>query len=524
MGLRFADLTYSDKELEQDAIRYLKEQVYEPSYADKVKAFVAEDVADFKQNFDDEENIFLNLFYDEYRSGYVPVDDNKISNTNFQKLTGTLDKVMQRYDVPEDEIEHYAFMLDAEFRKNAFCSHMEPYFAEMDAVFATVMVGYSRNPLFSIYSMAREWCMAMHLKKMHPEMFRRFGYRYQCINYQFTGEERLRRLVDFKDKYQHTFKNIGILRAIHSSVFAYAYIYLKAVLTKEVITAENFIMDSSSSKVTLLLQGESITNFDFPVTKYVLEKLKSGMYEDFLTDDGKINWNALYVYTFNAIKEAGFEGVHFFGFDSIEAKTMRSFWNKSSSMQSMLKILRKLALENNNPVFNRLIEGCEYRLGRPDKAKEKMEQFIEDTRRIMAARAYELTKPRTMAQELISAFPAVFLVYFQWHHNFRNIYPKFPEREARKKDELQMQTKLKQDTQLKEIMVQQANKWKPVQENGIKEQVKSDNTEDKLRAILLNKERTMAEMSQEKRREQQEQNTDKVLRTAELMRRINQNS
>ena len=193
-------------------------------------------------------------------------------------------------------------------------------------------------------------------------------------------------------------------------------------------------------------------------------------------------------------------------------------------MQSMLKILRKLALENNNPVFNRLIEGCEYRLGRPDKAKEKMEQFIEDTRRIMAARAYELTKPRTMAQELISAFPAVFLVYFQWHHNFRNIYPKFPEREARKKDELQMQTRLKQDTQLKEIMVQQANKWKPVQENGIKEQVKSDNTEDKLRAILLNKERTMAEMSQEKRREQQEQNTDKVLRTAELMRRINQNS
>ena len=87
-----------------------------------------------------------------------------------------------------------------------------------------------------------------------------------------------------------------------------------------------------------------------------------------------------------------------------------------------------------------------------------------------------------------------------------------------------MQTKLKQDTQLREVMVQQANKWKPVQENGIKEQVKSDNTEDKLRAILLNKERTMAEMSQEKRREQQEQNTDKVLRTAELMRRINQNS
>ena len=84
-------------------------------------------VAFFKRNFDDEENIFLNLFYDEYRSGYVPIDDSKISNTNFQKLTATLDSVMQRYDVPDDDIEHYAFMLDAEFRKNAFCSHMEPY-------------------------------------------------------------------------------------------------------------------------------------------------------------------------------------------------------------------------------------------------------------------------------------------------------------------------------------------------------------------------------------------------------------
>ena len=192
-------------------------------------------------------------------------------------------------------------------------------------------------------------------------------------------------------------------------------------------------------------------------------------------------------------------------------------------MQSMLKILRKLALENNNPVFNRLIEGCEYRLGRPDKAKEKMEQFIEDTRRIMAARSYELTKPRTMAQELISAFPSVFLVYFQWHHNFRNIYPKFPEREARKKDELQ--TKLKRDTELKELVAKQADKWKPVQENGIKDMVRNSVPEDKLRAILENKQRTMAEMSQEKRREQfQEQNADKALRTAELMRRMNQNS
>ena len=62
-------------------------------------------------------------------------------------------------------------------------------------------------------------------------------------------------------------------------------------------------------------------------------------------------------------------------------------------------------------------------------------------------------------------------------------------------------------------------------ENGIKDVVKSANTEDKLRAILENKQRTMAEMSQEKMREQQQTaNADKALRTAEMIRRMNQNS
>ena len=45
-------------------------------------------------------------------------------------------------------------------------------------------------------------------------------------------------------------------------------------------------------------------------------------------------------------------------------------------------------------------------------------------------RAYELTQPRTMDQTLIAAFPSVFLVYFQWHHNLRTIYPKVPKKQV----------------------------------------------------------------------------------------------
>ena len=85
----------------------------------------------------------------------------------------------------------------------------------------------------------------------------------------------------------------------------------------------------------------------------------------------------------------------------------------------------------------------------------------------------------------------------------------------------QQDIKLKQDIKLQEINKLQADKMFPGQEY-VKQSAVPEN-EDKLKAILMNRERTIAEMSQEKQREQQNDATDKLLRTAELLRRQNQN-
>ena len=171
-----------------------------------------------------------------------------------------------------------------------------------------------------------------------------------------------------------------------------------------------------------------------------MQQLKSGRCKELINHDATINWDALYDFVDEMIKSAGgMENLRSIGFDGIAAKTIRSFWNKSANMQKMLKILRQLAMGNSDPIINRLIEMCEYRLGRPsDKSKKKMERFIEYTRKLLAAHAYELTKPRTMDQTLIAAFPSVFLVYFQWHHSFRTIYPKVPKKQV---EEQQNKTK-----------------------------------------------------------------------------------
>lgn len=517
---RFADLKYTREDLEQDAIHYLKTQVYEPTYVNQVKDFIDDDLYDFKEYYDDDEYVFHNVYYDEYVLDYKEERDVLIPVIDFKQLTVDLEDDFARIDMDEEKVEHYIMMLETEFRKNAFCSHMEPYFLGYDAVVATVIAGYSRDPVFSVYSMVREWAMALHFKRMYPEQMRKFGYRYQSIRENLKGEERLKMLLNFRDKYRLTLQNIGSLRAVHSSVFAYTYLYLRAVLSGETDFIEDFILEASSSQIYLLLEGENIKNVDFLMVKWALEELKNGRYKEMITEDAKIDWDAVYDFAYEAIQSAGgMENLRSMGFDGIAARTIRSFWNKSANMQKMLKILRRLAMDNNDPIINSLIEMCEYRLGRPkDKEKKKMERFIEYTRRLMVRRTYELLQPRTMAQELLSAFPSVFLVYFQWHHNFRNIYPKVPkktlyyeeQKQQRKQADARLVNKIQteeiQKARVRETMQKQKNRAQYDYETIAKNVQKEDkakkalqNDDNKMRLVIQNKENMTKEVVKNER-------------------------
>ena len=522
---RFANLTYTRDDLEQDAIHYLKTQVYEPVYVNQVKEFMAEDLDDFKSYYDDDEYAFHNVYYDEYVYDYQEERDVMVPKVDFKSLTADLEDDFARLDMSDDEIERYTLMLENEFRKNAFCSHMEPYFLGYDAVVATVITGYSRDPIFSIYSMVREWAMALHFKKMYPQQMRKFGYRYQEIRENLKGEERLKMMLNFRDKYKFTLQNIGMLRAVHSSIFAYVYLYLRAVLSGETDFIEDFILEASSSQIYLLLEGENVKNVDFLMVKWALEELKGGRYKEMITHDAKIDWDAVYDFAYEAIQNAGgMDNLRSMGFDGIAARTIRSFWNKSANMQKMLKILRKLAMDNSDPIINSLIEMCEYRLGRPsDKSKKQMERFIEQTRKLMAARAYELTRPLTMAQEMIAAFPSVFLVYFQWHHNFRNIYPKVPEKqvyyERQKQQRQQAESKLVNKIQTEDIqkarvrdaMNDQQNRNRYEYENTTRNNLQSDKKvkeniredDNRMRLVIQNKEKEFRENIETERKNNQ---------------------
>jgi hypothetical protein len=500
--MRFEDLSYTEEDLEKDAVHYLKTQVYEPSFTDNIKKFIAADLKDFQRNYDDAEYAYCNVFYDEYQKGYTVENDEMIPVPDKHKLEQLLWPIFESFGAEKEYVTQYTDILETEFKKNTFSTHMEPFFLPNGGVIATSVVAYTRNPLFSVYAIVREWCMALHIKNMYPQLMRKFGLKYQNLRRDDNAEAKASKMDEFRDKYKHTLQHIGVLRAIHSSVFAYAYMFLCGVRTNETATAERFIFDNSSSAISLLLQGESVRNFDYPITKYVIDKFKEGLYKEFLFDDNTINWNELYKFTLDAINKAGFDNVRLCGFESIEARVMREYWNKSPNMQSMLKVLRNLALEGNNPVINGLIEMCEYRLGRPDKKREKLEHFLEETRRLLRERHHK-TKTYMIAQDLVSMFPSVFLVYFQWHHNFRNIYPKVPKKKIN--EELHLQ-KVRADEQLilskksnetlKNMLLKDALKYQQQQSLAAQQSINKQKSQtEKLRAILQNREKTANDMA-----------------------------
>ena len=187
--MRLSDLTYDDEALERDALHFFKTQVYEPEYVRSVKEFIADDLRDFKNSYDNFEYVYLNIYYDEYQNGYNEDEDGRRTpKIDEQSLLKFLQKRLKRFSLDEEETESYCSRLISEFEKNAFCTHMEPYFVNEDAVIATVMAGYSQSPLYTVYDLAREWCMAMHLKFMYPSQVRKFGSRYQQILREYSGD------------------------------------------------------------------------------------------------------------------------------------------------------------------------------------------------------------------------------------------------------------------------------------------------------------------------------------------------
>ena len=106
--MRLSDLTYSDEDLEKDALHFFKTQVYEPEYVHQVKEFIADDLRDFKQNYDNFEYVFLNIFYDEYQKGYVEIDGKKSPNIDEEALQEFLAKRLKRFSIDEEEIERYS--------------------------------------------------------------------------------------------------------------------------------------------------------------------------------------------------------------------------------------------------------------------------------------------------------------------------------------------------------------------------------------------------------------------------------
>lgn len=267
-----SELTYTDEQLEQDTVRFIKTQIYAPSYALPLKEFMTPDIEALRHQFNDAQNHFASIWYDDFQKGNIWKKGKLYPRLDHEKLEQFVETVFMH--ILRGETPLYLSVLQDKFNTPRCTSVIVPYRNKLTSNLAvTALNGYGRNPWFSIFNISRNWCLALHEKR-------------------FRSSERFR-----------------LLQEIHANIFANLYLYLKALESgdkRTTIAIRHFIIQNAAE--TTELEGEviDVREFDYPITKYVIQSLDPETASSLYNPTGEINFIKLYNFSFESIFQSGF--------------------------------------------------------------------------------------------------------------------------------------------------------------------------------------------------------------------------
>ncbi len=267
-----SELTYTDEQLEQDTVRFIKTQIYAPSFAPALKEFMLPDILAFRNQFNDVQNHFESIWYDEFQKGNIWKKGKLYPRLDREKL----ENLANTYFMPmlRGETSLYFSILQEKYNTPKCTSIIVPYRNKINLNLAiTALNGYGKNPWYSIFNISRNFCLALHEKK-------------------FRNSEQFK-----------------LLQEIHANIFANLYIYLKALESgdKQTTIAIRYFIYQNSAENTEI-DGESINlhEFDYPITKYVIQSLDPETASSLYNSNGELNFIKLYNFSFESIFQSGF--------------------------------------------------------------------------------------------------------------------------------------------------------------------------------------------------------------------------
>ena len=270
--LLISELTYTEAQLEEDTVRFIKTQIYSPAYAENLRTFLNPEIEIFRRQFCDAQNHVECLWCTDYYRGniwkkgklYPRPDENKLKDFISLKYIDTL------RSETESLFRQVKEKLVLSIHNSSFISYRSPITNNLGV---TILCGYSLNPYHSIYDIARLWCTSLHEKK-------------------FRNSDQFR-----------------LLQNIHSNIFANLYLYLKALESGDkntTVAIRRFILQNAAD-ITVIEDNElDLHEFDYPITKYVLQSLDPETAASLYTPKGELNFIKLYNYSFECIFQSGF--------------------------------------------------------------------------------------------------------------------------------------------------------------------------------------------------------------------------
>lgn len=267
-----SELTYTDEQLEQDTVRFIKNQVYSPAYVSPLQEFLNSDIDAFRRQFNDAQNHFESIWCEGFHKGNLWRKGKLYPRLNRDAIREFAD--MNFFSTLHRETAVYGSILEEKANTPKNHSILVAWRGNDTGNLAvTAINGYSINPYHSIYNIARNWCTAIHEKKF-------------------------RNSIQFR-----------LLQHIHANIFANLYLYLKALESgdkKTIIIIRQFIYQTAAETTEIDDENLDLSEFDYPVTKYVLQSLDPQTASELYNSQGEINFIKLYNYSFESIFQSGF--------------------------------------------------------------------------------------------------------------------------------------------------------------------------------------------------------------------------
>ena len=322
------NMPYDDTSVDKNIKDLLSGKGYQPDYKYRVKDFLVAEQANLAQSLNPDKFTHHLAFSEDLCNASGFADSKKINdfidgfNFSDTKQRESLQTTLTE-EVPINFAAGYVFAKPNAEKQEivSFC-------------------GFVENPMYSLYTDVHEFAHVVQHPKFYPNIMEKL---------ETATDERSQKIRDVV---------MRGYREIHANAFAGAYMMAMAVRSgnPEVIDkVEKMVTQTSTFMSNALINSKLGAAYcDWGATKRVIADIKQNGADKLFNENGRIDFNKLYDFSFAKVKEMGYTPEMLLNAYDNEGETVRKIKAETKDKAEMIAEVNKI--KGNNPILNDFAE------------------------------------------------------------------------------------------------------------------------------------------------------------------------